>query len=418
MNTERSAVSVSNGDHYRWMILGLLTTAQLVMSLGAYSWGPMAPFLRDAFGISRTQIGTIVSSLYLFSVIIALPSGIAVDRLGSRIMLIIALAIMGGSFILLSAANYFSIIIILAGISGIGYGMINQISTKAIMIWFRSTTRATVMGIKQTGVTLGGALGAVLLPALSIAYGWRVAMITTGALMLIIAIASCVYYREQPVTAPAANSTNAPSPPSNWRKDFSDLWSKRSIRLLCFVSMLLASSQTCIASFLVLYLEEDLNLSIAMSGICLSLFMMAGTAGRIIWGIISDRIFGGDRQKPIIILSVIACATALCVAFFSPSSPLFLIFLCCILLGFTFMGWNAVYLTLGAEIAGPKLAGAVTGITITVCWTGIILGPPIFGIISDTVGYFWGWIMLSLFGCISAISFARFSKVTVQNMAE
>jgi len=38
---------------------------------------------------------------------------------------------------------------------GIGYGMINQISTKGIMLWFSSRLRATAMGIKQTGVILG-----------------------------------------------------------------------------------------------------------------------------------------------------------------------------------------------------------------------------------------------------------------------
>ncbi len=75
------------------------------------------------------------------------------------------------------------------------------------------------------------------------------------------------------------------------------------------------------------------------------------------------------------------------------------------------MGWNAVYLTLVAEIAGSDLAGAVTGFTIAIVWIGIIIGPPVFGFISDHIGYFWGWIMLSVFGFLAAILLARKNPV-------
>ena len=121
---QRTTTDGSGSDNYKWVILGLLTIAQLVMSIGSYAWGPMAPFLRDEFGINRTQIGTIVSSLYFSSVIVALPAGFAVDRHGARPILIIALVTMGLSFVILSAVNQFSCFIVFAGLSGIGYGMI------------------------------------------------------------------------------------------------------------------------------------------------------------------------------------------------------------------------------------------------------------------------------------------------------
>ena len=121
---QRTTTDGSGSDNYKWVILGLLTIAQLVMSIGSYAWGPMAPFLRDEFGINRTQIGTIVSSLYFSSVIVALPAGFAVDRHGARPILIIALVTMGLSFVILSAVNQFSFFIVFAGLSGIGYGMI------------------------------------------------------------------------------------------------------------------------------------------------------------------------------------------------------------------------------------------------------------------------------------------------------
>jgi len=62
-------------DSYGWVILGIFTLAQLIMSVGAYAWGPLAPFLSKELGLTNTQIGSLTSVLYLTSVVIATPFG-------------------------------------------------------------------------------------------------------------------------------------------------------------------------------------------------------------------------------------------------------------------------------------------------------------------------------------------------------
>ncbi len=89
----------------------------------------------------------------------------------------------------------------------------------------------------------------------------------------------------------------------------------------------------------------------------------------------------------------------------SSGSPAWLAYFLSAVLGFTFMGWNAVLLTLCAEIAGPELAGSVTGLMITAVSVGVVAGPPVFGIIADKTGYFWGWLLLALAGIAGACSF-------------
>lgn len=84
-------------ENYRWLILILLTFAQSAMSMGAYAWGPLAPFLRLEFGISRVQVGFIVSALYLASVFVGVPAGMMTDRVGARRMLVFSLLLMGGA---------------------------------------------------------------------------------------------------------------------------------------------------------------------------------------------------------------------------------------------------------------------------------------------------------------------------------
>lgn len=406
MTDSDTSITQENQNSYGWIILGILTVAQLVMSMGAYIWGPLAPVLRDEFNLSRAQIGTITSALYFASVIIAIPSGIAVDKLGDRIMLIISLIIMGIPFAIMALAKSYLFFIVFAAVGGLGYGVINQVSTKGIMYWFSARFRATAMGIKQTGVTLGGAIVAVLLPVLTVAYSWRLGVLVIGILMLVMAFLSLIFYKERPVL-PAEGASNVAPTSKKGQKEGSLLkvMSNPVLLILCLITPLMAFGQTGIASFLMLYLEEDLNFSVGLAGGCLTVAMVAGTVGRIGWGIISDRLFAGDRIIPLIILSVIAFIGALGTAFLSKGSPVWLPFFWSILLGGTFIGWNAVLITLAAELAGKELAGSIMGILITIAWIGIIIGPPVFGYIADSFGYYWSWLLIAVFGLLSAVGF-------------
>lgn len=165
-------------------------------------------------------------------------------------------------------------------------------------------------------------------------------------------------------------------------------------------------------SFLVLYLEEKLNFTVGAAGVCLTVLMISGAAGRVCWGIISDRFYDGNRQKPMVILCLIAFASALIFTFLSPKLPVWLCYFLSAVIGFVFMSWNALCMTLCAEIAGQELAGSVTGFTSMMIYTGIIIGPPIFGVITNNAGYFWGWLMLSIIGLISACLFTYSIKLT------
>lgn len=392
-------------DGYQWVILALLTAAQLAMSMAAYSWGPLAPFLRTEFGVTRAQVGSLVSALFFASAVVSIPSGMAVDRWGSRVMLVIALTSMGFSFSTLSLAHVFPALLLMAALSGIGYGMINQVSTKGLMLWFTSSNRAMAMGLKQTGVTLGGAFGAVIFPAVSVALNWRWAVVFTGALMLVMAVAAVIGYRERPSGTPASGSLPPGGKSSGWRRDIRNLGANRQLLILSAVGILLSFSQTSITSFWVLYLQEELGFSLWAAGSCLTVLMAAGAAGRVVWGVISDRVFHGDREKPMVLLCLAAFAGALGAAFLGGQAAVWLMYCLSALLGFTFMGWNAVFLTLCAETAGPGLAGTATGLMLTAISAGVVAGPPAFGAAADNFGYFWGWLTLSLFGLAGACSF-------------
>lgn len=388
-------------DSYGWVILGIFTLAQLTMSIGAYAWGPLAPFLSKELGLTNTQIGSLSSILYLFSVIIATPSGFLVDRLGAKVMLVVCLGLMGISFGAVYGCNSYFLLAVLAGIAGLGYGILNQASVKGLMYWFTARFRGTALGVKQAGVTVGAAVGAVLLPFLTRCFSWQLAAALIGLLMLIIAGMAAFFYREIPLAKKEIALTPAAKKPGQMRK----ILKNPELLATIIVMPLLAGSQVCISTFLIKYLQDTNATSVVIAETCLVIVMIAATVGRVGWGVVSDRIFKGNRVITMLLICFLALVGAVGINFLPAKAGTELIFLYSVLLGLGFLGFHGVLMALVGEIAGTALAGAVTGIVVTISWAGIVILPLIFGTLVDHYGYFWGWLMVAAAALLGFLSY-------------
>ncbi|HBQ29123.1 hypothetical protein DK28_0204550 [Peptococcaceae bacterium SCADC1_2_3] len=388
-------------DSYGWVILGIFTLAQLIMSVGAYAWGPLAPFLSKELGLTNTQIGSLTSVLYLTSVVIATPSGFLVDRLGAKVMLIVCLGLMGLPFVAMFGCNSYFLLAVLAGVAGLGYGILNQASVKGLMYWFIARFRGTALGVKQGGVTVGAAAGAILLPFLTRYFNWQSAVALIGLLMLIIAGAVAFFYREMPLTTKETALTPATKKPGQMRKVFKN----PELLATVIVMPLLAGSQICISTFLIKYLQDTNATSVVIAETSLAVVMVAATVGRVGWGVVSDRIFKGNRVITMLLICFLALVGAVGINFLPVKAGTGLIFLYSVLLGLGFLGFHGVLMALVGEIAGTALAGAVSGIVVTISWAGIVVLPVIFGALADHYGYFWGWLMVAVAALLGFLSY-------------
>lgn len=392
MLTSADRFSQRYAGGYRWLVLGLLVTAQFVMSMGAFAWGPLAPFLREAFNISRTQIGQIITALCVASALIGFPSGIMVDRWGCRKLMLAALALMMLSFFLLGLVDRFSGIVILVAIAGIGYGALNPISTKIIMLWFATKDRAMAMGFQLTGVTIGVACASVLLPMLTIDYGLRTSFIFISVMMLLMLLVTAAFYAETRENPDAENPGKS--------RPISKMLLKRALfrpEMLTILVLLplMCSNQLITSTFSVLYLTEALKTPMGAASSCLAVIMVSGAVGRLAWGLISDRVFSGNRLKPLILLSLIGGICVTCLSMLPQKASLYLCLALSAGMGITFMGWNGLVVTYIAELAGKAIAATVAGIALSIGLAGSLPGPILFGYLADHFGYFAGWMLMA-----------------------
>jgi hypothetical protein len=64
-----------------------------------------------------------------------------------------------------------------------------------------------------------------------------------------------------------------------------------------------------------------------------------------------------------------------------------------ILAGAGAFGWVGLYFALVAEIGGARYAGLLTGVAVAFAWSGVLVGPPLFGLLLSATGsYAWPWL--------------------------
>ena len=385
--------------HYEWAILIILFFSQMILSMGAYAWGPLGPYLKESLMLTPMQIGSLTSTIYLSSVICSIPAGISVDRWGVRLNLFICMMLMGIAMIVASFINNYLGLIILLVFAGASYGMINPLASKGLAVWFDIRLRATAFGIRQMGVTAGGAVAGLLLIYLAQLKNWNFAVLVVGLLALVAGFLGVIFYKEPPDESIPESASKKISPQ---QMGLIDLIKNRNLLLICLIMSFLALGQSSIAAFLVLYLKEHLGFPAITAGFFLTVAMISGGAGRVFWGMVSDKIFNGRRLPVMKIVCVIATISALAACFWAPhlSSSLFILIV--VFLGLSFLGFQGVASVLLVEVCGHALAGRATGLGVTIAWMGMVLGPVIYGAIVS-LGYSFAWLFVSISSFVSIL---------------
>ena len=79
-----------------------------------------------------------------------------------------------------------------------------------------------------------------------------------------------------------------------------------------------------------------------------------------------------------------------------------------LLAGVGALGWMGLYLALAAEVGGPRHAGLLTGVAVGAAWSGVLVGPPLFGALLQATGdYHWPWIALAAVSTLAAAALHR-----------
>jgi sugar phosphate permease len=360
----------------RWVVLAAGTFAQATYSAIWFGVAVMAPFLRDEYDLSLAQLGLLISGSLVGSVVSLIPWGLATDRVGERLVLLLGVGGCGLALLAASQAGSFEALLATLVLAGFLGASVQSASGRAVMAWFPGSQRGLALGIRQTAIPISGFATSLALPPIVRAGGVGWGFAALGIACLVSAVVGALALSE------------VPPPDDEGELDVAPLRDRRIWRI-SFGSALVLAPQMCVVGFTVLFLHDDRGLSPGHAAAVLAAVQFLGIAARIGAGRWSDVV--GSRLRP---LRAIALAVALLVVLCGLllSAPLALLVPTLVLAGVFSMSWNGLSFAAAVELAGHRRSGAAIGLQQSLLNGSGAIYPALFGVLvaatSWRVGFF------------------------------
>jgi ACS family hexuronate transporter-like MFS transporter len=179
----------------RWVIVALLFAATAINYVDRQMIGLLKPTLQTEFGWHETTYANIVFYFQLAYAIGYIVFGNIVDRVGARFGYAAAFLIWTGAHMLHGAVRSVLGFAAVRFLLGIGESGNFPAGLKAVTEWFPKKERALATGIFNAGANVGAIITPLIVPVLTLTYGWRAAFVITGAASLVWLVAWLAIYR-------------------------------------------------------------------------------------------------------------------------------------------------------------------------------------------------------------------------------
>lgn len=360
-----------------WPLLAMLATQSLA-TMAAFSLPAVAPAVAKDLDVSGALAGVFVSTVYGVGIFSALLSPGFIVRYGAvRVSQFVLVATL--CMLLSAAAGSVASIAIGAVLLGLAYGATAPASAHLLVPRTPPGVMNLVLSLRQIGVPLGGVLAGLAMVPLTLALGWREALlwqaVPVAALILLIQIPRSQWDRERdPARVILHRRLAAP---------LLLLGESGALRRLAFASLVYSGLQLCFIAFMTVHLTSHAGFDLIAAGRALAIYQVAGVVSRPIWGWFADRF----RCARVLLAAqgVIMCVAAILAGRFAPDWSQPLVLLVCAVAGATASGFTGIAYAEWARLGDARRTEA-TGLGAGMMFTGVMVMPSAFSMIVTATG--------------------------------
>lgn len=390
----------------RWTVLAVALGVQTAISVVAAAMAVLLPFVKAEFHLTFAEAGVVVNFSFVGGFLAVALAGLAVDALGDRFVLVLGGILAGVAACAAAISSNFWVLLVLLVVMGVGTATPTPAGSVAVRRAFPLRLRGMVMSIRQTGVPFGFFIAALILPSVAIGRGWRAAMVVAGLVSILVALITLVVYRSaEPVERVAGE-----------RRGFGNVFNRDSA-IASSGGVFLVAAQMSLLTYLLSYLVHDRHLPLTTAAAFLAIAQVGGAGGRVLWGVVSDRLLGGSRRTALLLAAGTGAVGSLALAALPFGAPVAILIAAILVSAAGAVGWNGVQISYLSELARPGTEGRNVGIGLMIQQPGILAGPFLFGLVADLTGSFrLAWILLAGFlaAAMLIISAARESIPTAE----
>jgi len=382
----------------RYIVLSLTVAAYMVTYMDRVVISSAVPSIQKEFGFSIVTMGWILSSFQWAYALFQLPGGWLGDRFGPRRALaaiVVWWSLFTSATTLAWSAGSMALVRFLFGMGEAGAF---PIATRSLSRWMLPAERGFAQGATHAGSRLGGALTPALVVLIMARYGWRAPFLCFGSVGVIWASLWYWYYRDTPGRHKSVNaaerdlilsSLGAAAARENPSVPWGRIFSTPQIWTLSAMYFCYAYNVGMYLVWYPKYLNAARGFSLERMGLYASLPLVAGTAGDLLGGWVSDMLvkrFGDlkNARRTVAVAGFLLASASIVPACYT-ANPLWSV-------GFSAAAMFGLELTVGVSWAvtldiGGACAGSVSGVMNTFG----NLGGAIASVLSAYLVKFYGW---------------------------
>ncbi|WP_153076031.1 MFS transporter [Paraburkholderia bonniea] len=156
-----------------WVTIFLLFMVYMINYLDRVALSVTAPMVQQDLGLDATQMGVIFSGFFLGYTVFNFLGGLASDKLGPKLVFILAVTFWSLFCGLTALATGFVSMLVLRVLFGMAEGPLCSAANKMVNNWLPHRRAASAMGLLSAGSPLGGAMAGPVVGLLALSFGWR-----------------------------------------------------------------------------------------------------------------------------------------------------------------------------------------------------------------------------------------------------
>ncbi len=352
-------------------IMALIGAGHMVSHFLQLTIPPLFPLLRDEFGVSWVQLGLISTVFYCVSGLMQTVAGFLVDHFGARRVLLTGMTLFGAAIAAAGLAPTYWVLLPIAALAGAGNSVFHPANYSMLNAAVSQRRIARAYSVHGISGNIGWVLAPALVMPVTYVAGWRVALVTAGAVAL---LATLVIARMTPGLGPrqpaAAGAQRASRSVPTCASSSPCRSSSRSATSRCCRARSPGIQTFAVPAVLTIY-----GAPLSLAAGALTAFLIGNATGLLAGGFLADRV----RRHTLVAVCGVLSAAVLTVAMGTGMLPLALLAPVMAGTGIA-LGVTSPSRDMIVRAATPRGAsGKVFGFVYSGLDLGSLVAPPVYG---------------------------------------
>jgi len=361
-------------------VIGLVGLAHGVSHFCQLLLPPLFLWLKDAFQVSYTELGVLLTIFFVVSCAVQALSGFVVDRFGPRPVLFAGLGLLAVAAFGYAASTSYLMLAVFSVVAGVGNGVFHPVDYTLLNRKVHPTRLGHAFSVHGITGSLGWALAPAMMVSIALASGWRVALASAGGLVL--AVVAVLWWNRSHLTIELSGLATPPAAdprgPAPGEGSFAFLtipavW-------VCFgFFFLYAIVISGIQAFAPEAARQLHDVPARWAALCLTFYMVASACGMVLGGFLAA---DASRSEKIVGIGFgVAAALALTIGFVPIAAMAVPVLFACMGVAAGIAGPSRDLIVKRA--APPNATGRVYGVVYSGLDIGQAAAPLVFGPLLD-----------------------------------